>query len=66
MRLFQQRLISSPFSTVSTSKYGAHVDLSYAYNDRLSFKIGKVVDDEDGTVDDDVKFIASYSLPLGD
>lgn len=48
------------------SKYGAHVDLSYAYNDRLSFKIGKVVDDEDGTVDDDVKFIASYSLPLGD
>lgn len=48
------------------SAFGAHVDLSYAYSDRLSFKIGKVVDDEDGTVDDDVKFIASYSLPLGD
>ncbi|HMW70416.1 MAG TPA: TorF family putative porin [Cellvibrionaceae bacterium] len=44
----------------------AHVDLSYAYNDRLSFKIGKVVDDVDGTFDDDVKFIASYSLPIGD
>lgn len=48
------------------SAYGAHVDFSYAYNDRLTFKVGKVVDDENGTVDDDVKFIASYSLPLGD
>lgn len=44
----------------------AHVDLSYAYSDRLSFKIGQVVDDVDGAFDDDVKFIASYSLPLGD
>lgn len=44
----------------------AHVDLSYAYNDRLTFKLGQVVDDLDGAVDDDVKFIASYSLPLGD
>lgn len=44
----------------------AHVDLSYAYSDRLSFKIGQVVDDVDGGYDDDVKFIASYSLPLGD
>lgn len=44
----------------------AHVDFSYAYNDRLSFKVGKVVDDLDGEVDSDVKFIASYSLPLGD
>jgi uncharacterized protein (TIGR02001 family) len=44
----------------------AHVDLSYAYNDRLTFKIGQVVDDVDGTYDNDPKFIASYSLPLGD
>ncbi|MEY4589490.1 MAG: hypothetical protein RL497_1566, partial [Pseudomonadota bacterium] len=48
------------------SAFGAHVDLSYAYNDRLSFKLGQVVDDEDGTVDSDVKFVASYSLPLSD
>lgn len=48
------------------SSFGAHVDFSYAYSDRLSFKIGKVVDDLDGEVDNDVKFIASYSLPLGD
>ncbi|HEY6528387.1 MAG TPA: TorF family putative porin [Cellvibrionaceae bacterium] len=44
----------------------AHVDLSYAYNDRLSFKIGQVVDDVDGAYDNDPKFIVSYSLPLGD
>ncbi|RZA07528.1 MAG: histidine kinase [Moraxellaceae bacterium] len=48
------------------SAFGAHVDLSYAYNDRLTFKLGQVVDDEDGAVDNDPKFIASYSLPLGD
>lgn len=44
----------------------AHVDLSYAYSANLSFKIGAVVDDMDGAVDDDPKFIASYTLPLGD
>ena len=43
----------------------AHIDLSYAYSANLSFKIGAVVDDVDGTFDNDPKFIASYTLPLG-
>jgi uncharacterized protein (TIGR02001 family) len=47
------------------STYGAHVDLSYAYSENLSFKIGKVVDDLDGKVNNKPKFIASYTLPLG-
>jgi uncharacterized protein (TIGR02001 family) len=44
----------------------AHFDFSYAYSDRLSFKISQVVDDLDGTVDSDLKFIAAYSLPIGE
>ncbi|WP_049721148.1 TorF family putative porin [Gilvimarinus polysaccharolyticus] len=42
----------------------SHVDLGYAFNDNLSFTIGKVVDDVDGSYDDDVKFIVSLSLPI--
>lgn len=44
----------------------AHIDLSYAYNDNLSFTIGLVADDVDGAEDDDAKFIVSYTLPLGE
>lgn len=48
-----------------------HVDLRFAYNDRLSFTLSKVVDDDsedesagiDG-YDDDLKFVVSYSLPI--
>lgn len=51
-------------------KYGlheddlAHVDLSYSYNDNLSFTLGAVVDDVENTYDDDVKFIVSLNLPI--
>lgn len=62
-------------------KYGlheddlAHVDLSYAYNDYLSFTLGVVVDDaeETYTIDDvtyveaynsEPKFVVSLSLPV--
>ena len=42
-----------------------HLDLSYAFNDSLSFTLSKVVDQEtDDTVDDDVKVVVSYSLPI--
>ncbi len=49
-----------------------HVDLSYAFNDNLSFTASKVVaqdcDKDDtgctGTIDEDVKFVVSYSLPI--
>jgi hypothetical protein len=51
-------------------KYGqhetdvSHIDLSYSYNDNLSFTLGQIVDDADGSVDDDLKFIVSYSMPI--
>lgn len=53
-----------------TVKYGvheddlAHVDLSYAFNDNLSFTLGQVVDDVDGTYNDELKFIVGFALPI--
>jgi len=42
-----------------------HLDLGYAYNDRLSFTASQVIDDDDGAgVDTSLKFVVSYSLPL--
>ena len=49
-----------------------HFDLSYAFNDNLSFTASKVIaqdcDKDDtgctGTVDEDLKFVVSYSLPI--
>ncbi|NPU91162.1 MAG: histidine kinase [Gammaproteobacteria bacterium] len=40
-----------------------HVNLSYAYNDNLSFTFSQQVDQE---IDDDLKFVVAYSLPIGD
>lgn len=40
-----------------------HLDLSYAYNDRLSFTISKFVADEDN-IEHDTNFLVSYTLPL--
>ncbi|WP_041523999.1 TorF family putative porin [Gilvimarinus agarilyticus] len=42
----------------------SHVDIGYAFNDNLSFTLGKVVDDVDGSYDDDAKFVVSLSLPI--
>ncbi|WP_045856847.1 TorF family putative porin [Teredinibacter purpureus] len=41
-----------------------HVDLSYAYNDNLSFIFSQVVDDVEGAYDDDLNVVVSYSLPI--
>ncbi|MGB1092592.1 MAG: TorF family putative porin [Oceanobacter sp.] len=45
-----------------------HVDLSYAYNDSLGFTVSKIVSDEAedtaDEMDDDIKFVVSYSLPI--
>ena len=38
-----------------------HVNLSYAYNDNLSFTFSQQVDNES---DDDLKFVLNYSLPI--
>ncbi len=44
-----------------------HLDISYAYNDNLSFTVSQVIDeDTDGTVEDDLHFVLSYSLPIGE
>ena len=40
-----------------------HVNLTYAYNDNLSFTFSQQVDQE---IDDDMKFVVAYSLPIGD
>jgi uncharacterized protein (TIGR02001 family) len=51
-------------------KYGqheddlSHIDLSYAYNDNISFMLGQVVDDVDGSYDSDLKFVVSYSFNI--
>jgi uncharacterized protein (TIGR02001 family) len=63
-----------------TVKYGvhesdlSHVDLTYAYNDKLSFTLGQVIDDaEEGTpgdvdyvagANDELKFVVGLSLPI--
>lgn len=42
-----------------------HLDLIYAYNDRLAFTLSKVIDDDrDAGYDDDLNFVVSYSLPI--
>jgi uncharacterized protein (TIGR02001 family) len=41
-----------------------HVDLAYAYNDKLSFTLGKVIDDGVAGTNDEAKFVVGFSLPL--
>lgn len=46
----------------------AHIDVSYAHTENLSFTASKVVDadveEDDGGMDQSIKFVASYSLPI--
>lgn len=39
----------------------AHFDMSYAYNDSLSFTFSQMIDEDN---DDDLRFVVSYSLPI--
>ena len=39
-----------------------HVNFDYAYNDNLTFTLSQFIADE--TVDDDLKFVVSYNIPL--
>ena len=42
-----------------------HLDLGYAYNDNLSFTLSQIVDsDEEAELEEDLKFVVSYSLPI--
>lgn len=61
-----------------TAKYGmtsndtantdySHLDVTYAYNDRLAFTVSGIVDDDPGAVTvgyHDPLFVVSYTLPL--
>jgi uncharacterized protein (TIGR02001 family) len=41
-----------------------HVNLNYAFNSKLTFTLSQFVADE--PEDDDLKFVVSYSLPIGE
>jgi len=43
----------------------SHLDLTYSYNENLSFTLGKLVDDVDGAYNDELKFVVKLTLPLG-
>jgi len=46
----------------------SHLDLTYSYNDNLAFTLSQVVDndfDAEYEIDDDLKVVVSYSIPLG-
>jgi hypothetical protein len=53
-----------------TVKYGehkdsmSHVDLTYAFNSKVSFTLGKVVDDVDGAFSDEAQFVVGFTLPI--
>ncbi|MFN2348546.1 MAG: histidine kinase, partial [Thioalkalivibrio sp.] len=38
-----------------------HIDLTYNYNDNVSFTVGQVIDDVDGAFNDDTKFVVTFS-----
>ncbi len=42
----------------------AHVDLSYAFTDKLTFTLGKVVDEGEAGHNDELKFVVNLSLPI--
>jgi uncharacterized protein (TIGR02001 family) len=41
-----------------------HIDITYSYNENVSFTLGKVIDDVDGGFNDDMKFVVNFSLPI--
>ncbi len=58
-------------ATYGMFDYGAedkdysHLDVSYAYNDSLTFTVSKIVsEEEEDTYDTDNKVVVSYSLPI--
>jgi hypothetical protein len=41
-----------------------HIDVSYAYNDNVSFTVSKMVAQSSGTSAASPEFVVSYSLPI--
>jgi uncharacterized protein (TIGR02001 family) len=42
----------------------AHIDVTYSFNENVSFTLGKVIDDVDGAFNDDPKFVVNFALPI--
>jgi hypothetical protein len=42
----------------------SHLDATYKYNEKLSFTVGKIIDDKDDSVDDEINFVVTLSLPI--
>lgn len=42
----------------------SHLDATYAYNDKLAFTLGKIIDDNDGAVPSEVNFVVALTLPI--
>ena len=42
----------------------AHLDITYNYNDNLSFTMGNVVDDVDDANNDQIKFVVNFGIPI--
>jgi Bacterial protein of unknown function (Gcw_chp) len=42
----------------------SHLDATWKFNDKLSFTLGKIIDDHDGDVDDEINFVVNLSLPI--
>lgn len=50
---------------MSDGETGAsHIDATYKYNDKLSFTVGQIVDDVDGTAPNETNFVVTLSLPI--
>lgn len=42
----------------------SHLDLTYKYNSKLSFTLGKIVDDNEGRAPDEANFVVNLTLPI--
>ncbi len=42
----------------------SHLDVTYKFNDKLSFTLGQIIDDNDGAAPDETNFVVTLSLPI--
>lgn len=46
------------------STLSSHLDVTYKYNDKLSFTVGKLIDDDHGNLDSEVNVVVNLTLPI--
>jgi len=52
-------------SNFDTGSDYAHLDVTYAYNDQISFTASKIIDEEiEDSMDKSTRYVVSYSLPI--